>query len=76
LGVKPLSNWREIEQLYRQRAKEIHPDRGGEGEEMAQLNWAYQTLKKYIFNFRFKFSPEEIASQLPQNPKEWKLWER
>jgi hypothetical protein len=73
LGVKPLSSWREIEALYRRRAKELHPDRGGDPEEMAQLNWAFDRLREYIFNYRFKFTPEEIGAQFPK--QEWDLWE-
>jgi hypothetical protein len=37
-------NRRELTRLYRERAKELHPDSGGNHEEFVELNGAYASL--------------------------------
>jgi DnaJ-domain-containing protein 1 len=46
LGLSPGSNWAEIEQAYRKKAKVHHPDRGGDEDAMRVLNDVYAKLKK------------------------------
>lgn len=46
LGLKPSAAWDEIERAYRQKAKQHHPDLGGDEDMMRALNEAYSTLKK------------------------------
>lgn len=45
LGVKKNATQQDIKRAYREKAASIHPDRGGNGEKMAELNRAYATLK-------------------------------
>lgn len=35
----------EVQRAYREKVKEVHPDRGGEEEEFRKVNEAYETLK-------------------------------
>jgi len=44
LGVRRHASRREIERLYRQLARQRHPDRGGNEDEMKTLNEAYRVL--------------------------------
>ena len=44
LGASESSTQREIERLYKRRAAQSHPDRGGNEEEMKTLNEAYGVL--------------------------------
>ena len=36
----------QIKRRYRQLAMQLHPDRGGSNEQLAEINWAYETLKR------------------------------
>jgi curved DNA-binding protein CbpA len=44
MGVSPNATKRRIEAAYRYRAKQFHPDRGGDEEKMKSLNEAYAVL--------------------------------
>ncbi|WP_456382771.1 J domain-containing protein [Hydrogenimonas sp.] len=66
LGLPAHVNLKEINERYRYLAAGKHPDAGGEQEEMARINEAYEILKKYIENYRFSFSEEEIGRQFPE----------
>lgn len=51
LDVQPHAPWEHIEAVYKQKAKERHPDRrGGSDEAMAELNEAYETAKMERLN--------------------------
>lgn len=56
----------DIKRQYRNLAKISHPDRGGDTNEMEKLNNAYEILIKYIDNFRYSFSEDEIYYQFPE----------
>jgi curved DNA-binding protein CbpA len=45
LGVSPDAKDDEIKRAYRNRARNVHPDKGGDEEEMAAINHAYDVLK-------------------------------
>ncbi|BBG65139.1 heat shock protein DnaJ-like [Hydrogenimonas sp.] len=66
LGLPTHVSLKDITRRYRYLAAKKHPDAGGESEEMARINEAYDLLKRYIENYRFSFSEEEIAKQFPQ----------
>jgi len=40
-----------LKTAYRQKAKETHPDHGGNPEMFRQLKWAYESLKKHHNSF-------------------------
>lgn len=48
LGINPDASEEEIRAAYRRKAKQHHPDHGGNPEKMARANKAYNTLSKPI----------------------------
>ena len=44
LGIKPDATAADIKKAYRRRAGKAHPDKGGDGKEMAEINRAYAVL--------------------------------
>lgn len=65
LGVPTLVSMKDIQSRYRYLATTHHPDAGGEGERMREINHAYEILKRYVENYKFDFSEEEIMRQFP-----------
>ena len=63
LGLTPFVTYDEIKKRYRELSKKLHPDFGGSAEDMDRLNRAYEFLKKYIENYRYTFSEDEIKKQ-------------
>jgi DnaJ-class molecular chaperone len=55
----------DIKKQYRYLSKKTHPDFGGDKNKQEQLNKSYRILIKYIDNFRYSFSEEEINQQYP-----------
>jgi len=60
-----LSSLKDINKNYKRLAKIIHKENLGE-ERMKELNKAYEILKKYVENYKFTFSDEEIQRQYPE----------
>jgi DnaJ-class molecular chaperone len=46
IGATEETDRRDLEKLYKRRAAELHPDRGGSEEGMKSLNEAYWVLKR------------------------------
>lgn len=44
LGIKPDATAADIKKAYRRKAGKAHPDKGGDGKEMAEINRAYAVL--------------------------------
>jgi|GEM_PF-2153191 len=44
LGLSPGANQDEIQQAYRERVREVHPDQGGSNDEFQRVQQAYETL--------------------------------
>jgi len=65
LELPKLISGSDIKKQYYFLAKKYHPDRGGDEVKMEQINRAYQLLMKYIEEFRYTFSKEEISKQFP-----------
>ena len=65
LGLPTMVTMREIKERYKKLSHQYHPDRGGDDEKMAKINWAYDVLREYVENYRFSFSEEEIMRQFP-----------
>lgn len=51
----------EIQEAYRRRCRELHPDRNSESTEelMLQVNDAYRLLMDYCDHYRIKLTPNE-----------------
>ena len=65
MDIKPLSSLNDIKNKYRKLSKKYHTDLNGDNEKMQEINWAYKVLKKYIENYKFLFTEEEIIKQFP-----------
>lgn len=46
VGIQEPTDFIEIKRQYRKRAMDLHPDRGGDNESLAELNQALEILKK------------------------------
>ncbi len=63
LGLTPFVTYDEIKKRYLELSKKYHPDFGGNTHDMEKLNRYYRFLKRYIENYRFSFSDDEITKQ-------------
>lgn len=44
LGVQPTTSYEDAKRIYRKKMKELHPDRGGNSEDMRQAKEAWDYL--------------------------------
>ncbi|MCB4774780.1 MAG: J domain-containing protein [Sulfurovum sp.] len=54
---------KDLKKQYHFLARKYHPDLGGDAEKMEVLNNAYKILIRYIEDFRYTFSEDEINKQ-------------
>ena len=69
LGVAETASQEEIERLYKRLAKQHHPDRGGDMEEMKAINEAYRVLgnvdMRRTYDSRFHRSDDVLRAVSP-----------
>ncbi|MEA1954247.1 MAG: J domain-containing protein [Campylobacterota bacterium] len=65
LALPKLITKADIKKQYYFFAKKYHPDKGGDAQEMEQINYAYDFLMKYIEEFRYTFDENEVNKQFP-----------
>jgi len=71
LGLGESATLEEVKEAYRGKAKKFHPDKKHTdkkkiyGEKMVQINWAYETILKYIEEYAFSFRKEDIEKNSP-----------
>jgi len=67
LSLPPLSSLKELKATYKNLQKEFHPDIIGDNDKIRDINRAYNIIKEYIENYRFRFNQDEILSQYPEH---------
>jgi hypothetical protein len=67
LDLPVLISFEDIKTRYYSLSKLHHPDLNKEDSKMGEINDAYAVLKRYIFNYRFSFSDEELSKQFPES---------
>jgi len=77
-GLIGFENKDDIKKKYLDLSKKFHPDMSdGDEEKFQEVNRAYELLKAYIDNFKFKFTKEEFQDQHPFSKNkngQWSLW--
>ena len=71
IGAEEETNSRDLERLYKRRAAQLHPDRGGSEEGMKTLNEAYQVLKDETTRREYdqqRFKPRTTSSTVAAAP--------
>lgn len=68
LGLPQRARWEDIQQRYRDLARQCHPDTGHEAdaERMQRLNAAYGCLESYCRQYCYRFDYEEFCEQQPE----------
>ncbi len=67
MGLPVFISLKELKLRYRELALKHHPDRTKKSDMMLKINQSYEVLKKYMENYRFTFSDEEIIKQCPRD---------
>lgn len=55
----------ELKHRYKELAKTMHPDKGGDEADMRTLKESYTRILEYMENYRFKLDEDEVAAQFP-----------
>lgn len=62
LGLGEVATIKEIKKAYRDKVKTLHPDVGGDGEEIKRLNEAIKIITSYSEDFPISFREKEIQN--------------
>ena len=65
LGARQHASRREIESLYRRLARQRHPDRGGNEEDMKALNEAYRVLHDHEARSKYDLQRRHPVAEAP-----------
>lgn len=64
-GLKDKVSIKSFKRLYRKMSKEIHPDIGGDSEEMKKLNEYYKLVMEYLESYEIPVNREGIMNSSP-----------
>ena len=70
--IKNVSTLEELKKMYKKLALEMHPDCGGNEEEMKVLNNEYDELFKKLKNTHRNFEGETYTKETTETPEEFK----
>ncbi len=59
-GISDEVTFDEIREKYISLIRKFHPDKKGEENKAKEVNWAYETLKKYFYNYKLSLRKESI----------------
>jgi len=65
MGLPPLISVKDLKKRYKELSKVMHPDKGGDVENMQTLIESYALILEYMENYRFRLDEEEITAQFP-----------
>ncbi len=65
LGLGEEATLSEIKEAYYKKAKELHPDKGGEDEEMKRLNDTYKLIMSYCSSYKISFRKKDVKESNP-----------
>lgn len=65
MSLPPLINVKDLKKRYKELSKTMHPDKGGDAENMRTLIESYALILEYMENYRFRLDEEEITAQFP-----------
>jgi len=66
LGLCTKVNLRDLKLVYKELSKEFHPDMpNGDSQKFDEIAKAYNLLKDFMENYRFRLDEEEFLTQFP-----------
>ncbi len=79
LGLSEEATIKEVKDTYKNLVKKHHPDGGGKGERMPEINQAYETIMQYVQDYSYSFREKDVLMQYPdevfkRNYEEDWLW--
>lgn len=64
-GLEEKISIKSFKRLYRKMSKNIHPDVGGDSEEMKRLNEYYKLIMEYLESYEIPITEEDIMRSSP-----------
>ncbi len=64
--IKDKISIKSFKRIYRNKSKELHPDKGGNEEEMKKLNSYYKTVIEYLESYEIPTTLESIMNSSPE----------
>ncbi|MFN4245299.1 MAG: molecular chaperone DnaJ [Brevinematia bacterium] len=65
-GINEKVSIKSLKRIYRNRSKELHPDKGGNEEEMRKMNNYYKIIIEYLESYEIPTTVESIMKSSPE----------